>query len=197
MNKFIISILALLISTEIMAKELEKATFGGGCFWCTEAVYLELKGVKDVKPGYSGGHKANPTYKEVCDETTGHAEVIQIKYDPEVISFAKILEVFFITHDPTTLNRQGNDVGTQYRSAIFYHNEKQKETAEEVIKLFEQEEVYDDPIVTEVTEFDKFYVAEDYHLNYYNRNKGQGYCQFIIAPKLDKFRKVFKDQLKN
>jgi peptide-methionine (S)-S-oxide reductase len=179
-----------------MSKELEKATLGGGCFWCTEAVYLELKGVVDVKPGYSGGHDTTPTYKEVCEETTGHAEVVQITFDPEVLSFSQILEVFFITHDPTTLNRQGNDVGTQYRSAIFYHSAAQKETAENVIKLFETEKVYDKKIVTEVTEFDKFYVAEDYHLNYYNRNKGQGYCQFIISPKLDKFRKVFKDQLK-
>ena len=179
-----------------MAKELEKATLGGGCFWCTEAVYLELKGVTDVKPGYSGGEVKNPTYKEVCTGATGHAEVVQIIFDPEVVSFSQILEVFFITHDPTTLNRQGNDVGTQYRSAIFYHNEKQKETAEKVIAAFEEEQVYDDPIVTEVSPFDVFYVAEDYHLNYYNRNKSQGYCQFVIAPKLDKFRKVFKDQQK-
>ena len=156
---------------------------GGGFFWCTEAVYLELKGVEKVKPGYSGGHVKNPTYKEVCAETTGHAEVIQITFDPEVISYSQILEVFFITHDPTTLNRQGNDVGTQYRSAVFYHNEAQQQTAQKVIQLFEDEKVYDKRIVTEVTEFDKFYLAEDYHVNYYNRNKGQGYCQFIIAPK--------------
>jgi len=186
----------LIYSNLAMSKELEKATVGGGCFWCTEAVYLELNGVTEVKPGYSGGHIKNPSYKEVCAETTGHAEVVQITFDPEVVSFSQILEVLFITHDPTTLNRQGNDVGTQYRSAIFYHSEKQKETAKKVIQLFEDEKVYNRPIVTEVTDFDTFYVAEDYHINYYARNKGQGYCQFVIAPKMEKFRKVFKEQLK-
>lgn len=180
----------------IMAKEFEKATLGGGCFWCTEAVYLELKGVIDVKPGYSGGHVKNPSYKEVCTETTGHAEVIQIIFDPVVVNFSEILEVFFITHDPSTLNRQGNDKGTQYRSAVFYHSEKQKQTAEKVIQLFEDENVYKDSIVTEITEFDKFYPAEDYHVNYFAQNKNQGYCQFIIAPKMDKFRKTFKGKLK-
>ncbi len=179
-----------------MAKELEKATLGGGCFWCTEAVYLELKGVVDVKPGYSGGHVKNPGYKEVCTGTTGHAEAVQITFDPEIVSYSQLLEVFFATHDPTTLNRQGNDVGTQYRSVIFYHNKQQKETAEKVIRLLEEEKVYEQPIVTEIAAYDTFYVAEDYHQNYYARNKSQGYCQFIIAPKLDKFRKVFKDQLK-
>lgn len=187
----------LLISLTGMAKNLEKATLGGGCFWCTEAVYLELKGVVDVKPGYSGGHVKNPSYKEVCTGTTGHAEVVQVTFDADVVSFSDILEVFFMTHDPTTLNRQGNDVGPQYRSVIFYHNEAQKKTAEKVIELFEQEKVYDKPIVTQVEPFDKFYEAEDYHQNYYNRNKGQGYCQYIIAPKLEKFRKIFKDQLKD
>jgi len=186
----------LIYSNLAMSKELEKATVGGGCFWCTEAVYLELNGVTEVKPGYSGGHIKNPSYKEVCAETTGHAEVVQITFDPEVVSFSQILEVLFITHDPTTLNRQGNDVGTQYRSAIFYHSEKQNETAKKVIQLFEDEKVYNRPIVTEVTDFDTFYVAEDYHINYYARNKGQGYCQFVIAPKMEKFRKVFKEQLK-
>lgn len=193
-----ILLLSLLIYSNLaMSKELEKATLGGGCFWCTEAVYLELKGVVDVKPGYSGGHVKNPTYKEVCSETTGHAEVIQINFDPEIISFSEILEVFFMTHDPTTLNRQGNDVGTQYRSVIFYHSEKQKEIAEKVIRLFQEEQVYSKPIVTEVTAFDKFYVAEDYHINYFARNKNQGYCQFVVAPKLEKFRKIFKDKLKD
>jgi len=196
MRVFIFLIL-LIYSSGTMSKELEKATLGGGCFWCTEAVYLELKGVVEVKPGYSGGHVKNPTYKEVCEETTGHAEVVQITFDPEIVSFSQILEVFFITHDPTTLNRQGNDVGTQYRSAIFYHSERQKEIADKVIQLFEEEKVYNKPIVTEVTQFDKFYVAEDYHINYYARNKNQGYCQFVIAPKLEKFRKIFKDSLKN
>jgi peptide-methionine (S)-S-oxide reductase len=195
--RIILLILTVIISSNLtMGKELENATLGGGCFWCTEAVYLELKGVVDVKPGYSGGETKNPTYEEVCTGKTGHAEVVQITFDPEIVSFAKILEVFFMTHDPTTLNRQGNDVGTQYRSVIFYHNEKQKETAEKVIQLFEEEEVYNKPIVTEVTPFDKFYIAEDYHINYYARNKSQGYCQYIITPKMEKFRKIFKDQLK-
>ena len=187
----------LTITNSIMGKELEKATLGGGCFWCTEAVYLELNGVVDVKPGYSGGHVKNPSYKEVCAETTGHAEVVQITFDPEVITFAEILKVFFMTHNPTTLNRQGNDVGTQYRSAIFYHSEKQKQTAEKVIQLFNEEKVYDNPIVTEIAAFDKFYPAEDYHVNYFARNKNQGYCQFIVAPKLEEFKKIFKDKLKD
>lgn len=195
--KALFVLIFLIYSTVIMSKDLAKATLGGGCFWCTEAVYIELKGVIDVKPGYSGGHVKNPTYKDVCAETTGHAEVVQITFDPEVVSYAQILEVFFITHDPTTLNRQGNDVGTQYRSSIFYHSEEQKAMAEKVIELFEEEKVYDKSIVTEVTEFDKFYIAEDYHINYFARNKTQGYCQFIVAPKVEKFRKVFKDQLKN
>lgn len=190
-------ILIFITSTNgIMAKELEKATLGGGCFWCTEAVYLELKGVVDVKPGYSGGHVKNPSYKEVCTETTGHAEVVQITFDPEIVSFTEILEVFFMTHNPTTLNRQGNDTGTQYRSSIFYHSEKQKQTAEHVIQLFEEEKVYDNAIVTEVTLFDKFYPAEDYHVNYFARNKNQGYCQFVVAPKVEKFKKIFKEKLK-
>lgn len=194
--KYKITLIFILLTNLIMASNKEKATLGGGCFWCTEAVFLELKGVIDVKPGYSGGHVKNPSYKEVCNETTGHAEVVQITFDSDLIGFSQILEVFFITHDPTTLNRQGNDVGTQYRSSIFYHSEKQKETAEKVVQVFNDEKVYDKPIVTKVTQFDKFYPAEDYHINYYARNVSQGYCQFIIAPKMDKFRKVFKDQLK-
>ena len=194
-TRFII-LLLLIFSNEIMGKELEKATLGGGCFWCTEAVYLELKGVVDVKPGYSGGHVKNPSYKEVCNETTGHAEVVQITFDPEVVSFSEILEVFFVTHDPTTLNRQGNDVGTQYRSAIFYHSEAQKQTAKQVIGLLEKEKVYANSIVTEVTAFDAFYQAEDYHINYFARNKNQPYCQYVVAPKVEKFRKVFKEKMK-
>jgi peptide-methionine (S)-S-oxide reductase len=193
--KYKITVIMLLLTNLVMASNKEKATLGGGCFWCTEAVYLELKGVIEVKPGYSGGHVKNPSYKEVCNETTGHAEVVQIIFDADLISFSQILEVFFITHDPTTLNRQGNDVGTQYRSSIFYHSEKQKETAEKVIQVFNDEKVYDKPIVTELTQFDKFYPAEDYHINYYARNKSQGYCQFVVAPKMEKFRKVFKEQL--
>lgn len=196
MKKAGILILFLTISMVGMSKNSKTATLGGGCFWCTEAVYLELKGVIDVKPGYSGGQVDKPTYQQVSDGTTGHAEVIQISYDADVLSFEEILEVFFLTHDPTTLNRQGNDVGTQYRSVIFYHSEDQKNSAEKVIQLFEEEKVYDKPIVTEITAFQKFYVAEDYHFNYFARNKNQGYCQFIIAPKMEKFRKVFKEKLK-
>lgn len=196
MKTNLIFIVLLFISNVIMGKELEKITLGGGCFWCTEAVYLQMKGVVDVKPGYSGGHVKNPSYKEVCNETTGHAEVVQITYDPEIVSFAEILEVFFVTHDPTTLNRQGNDVGTQYRSAIFYHSEKQKETALQIIGNLEKEKAYEKPIVTEITEFKAFYPAEDYHINYFARNKSQPYCQFVVAPKVEKFRKVFKDKMK-
>ena len=179
-----------------MGKELEKATLGGGCFWCTEAVYLELKGVVDVKPGYSGGHIKNPSYREVSNETTGHAEVVQITFDPAIVSYTEILEVFFVTHDPTTLNRQGNDVGTQYRSAIFYHSEQQKQTALKVVELLTKDKVYNKPIVTVVTSFSAFYPAEDYHINYFARNKNQPYCQFVVAPKVDKFRKVFKEKMK-
>ena len=174
----------------------EKATLGGGCFWCTEAVFLELNGVEKVAPGYSGGHIKNPAYREVTTGRTGHAEVIQITYNPEIVSFSEILEVFFITHDPTTLNRQGNDIGTQYRSAIFYHTEEQKQTAEKVIALFEEEKVYDDPIVTEVTPFETFYLAEDYHHNYFEKNPNQPYCQFVVAPKVEKFKKIFREKQK-
>ena len=179
-----------------MEKELKKATLGGGCFWCTEAVYKELKGVVDVVPGYSGGNIKNPAYREVCTGRTGHAEVVQISYNPEVVSYKEILEVFFMTHDPTTLNRQGNDVGTQYRSAVFYHDEYQKETAEEVIRYFEKENIYNQPIVTEVAPFETFYKAEDYHKDYFERNEDQPYCQFIVAPKVAKFKKIFKNKMK-
>jgi peptide-methionine (S)-S-oxide reductase len=177
-------------------KNTEQATLGGGCFWCTEAVFLEMEGVEKVVPGYSGGHVKNPAYREVTTGRTGHAEVVQITFNPQVTTFSEILEVFFKTHDPTTLNRQGNDVGTQYRSAIFFHNEEQKQIAEKVIALFEEEKVYNDPIVTEVTPFDSFYLAEDYHHNYFARNKNQPYCQFVVAPKVEKFRKIFKEKLK-
>jgi len=179
-----------------MEKELKKATLGGGCFWCTEAVYKELNGVVDVVPGYSGGNIKNPAYREVCTGRTGHAEVVQISYNPEVVSYKEILEVFFMTHDPTTLNRQGNDVGTQYRSAVFYHDEYQKETAEEVIRYFEKENIYNQPIVTEVAPFETFYKAEDYHKDYFERNEDQPYCQFIVAPKVAKFKKIFKNKIK-
>ncbi|QDU55433.1 Peptide methionine sulfoxide reductase MsrA [Aeoliella mucimassa] len=172
------------------------ATFGGGCFWCTEAVFLELNGVSSVTSGYSGGHSENPTYKQVCNGHTGHAEVIQIEYDPEKVTFNELLEVFFKTHDPTTRNRQGVDVGSQYRSAVFYHSQEQKEVAEQIIKALNEEQVYDNPIVTEVTEFTKFWPAEDYHQNYLAENPQNPYCQRVVQPKVEKFRKVFKDKLK-
>jgi peptide-methionine (S)-S-oxide reductase len=175
---------------------LETATLGAGCFWCVEAVFDDLKGVEDVVSGYSGGHTENPTYREVCSETTGHAEVTQIKFDPEVISFADILRVFFAVHDPTTLNRQGNDIGTSYRSAIFYHSDEQRATAEEIIREVTAAQIYDNPIVTEVTKFDKFYPAEDYHQEYFANNPTQPYCAAVVAPKVAKFRKQFVSRLK-
>ena len=176
--------------------QTEKATFGGGCFWCTEAIFTSLKGVEKVESGYSGGKLKNPTYKEVCTGETGHAEVIQITFDPEQISFGELLEVFWKTHDPTTLNRQGADVGTQYRSVVFYHSPKQKEIAEKYKADLNKENVFGKPVVTEITAFEKFYKAEDYHQDYFTNNRSQGYCQFVIIPKLDKFRKIFKDKLK-
>jgi peptide-methionine (S)-S-oxide reductase len=174
----------------------EVATLAGGCFWCLEAVYDELKGVTDVVSGYSGGHVPNPTYEQVCAKHTGHAEVVQVTFDPDVISFRDILKVFFTIHDPTTSNRQGNDVGTQYRSAIFYHSPEQKVAAEEVIAEITAEGLWPRPIVTEVTAFEAFYPAEDYHQEYFARNPYQGYCQAIIAPKVAKFRKKYVDRLK-
>ena len=176
--------------------KLDTATFGEGCFWCTEAVFERLKGVKSVVSGYSGGTVANPTYEEVCTGTTGHAETCQIIYDPNEINYQELLIVFFRTHDPTSLNRQGADVGTQYRSVIFYHNEKQKELAEFAKKKINEEKLYDKPVVTEITPFTKFYKAEDYHQNYYDKNPNQGYCAYVIAPKVEKFEKLFKDKLK-
>ena len=176
--------------------KLEVATFAGGCFWCTEAVFLELEGVKTVTSGYIGGKTINPTYKDICNGDTGHAEAIQISFDPSKISFGELLEVFFATHDPTTLNRQGNDSGTQYRSEIFYHNENQKKTSEDYIALLTKENTFGKPIVTVISGATKFYEAEDYHQNYYNQNKSQGYCSYVITPKVDKVRKLFKDKLK-
>ena len=176
---------------------MDKATFGSGCFWCTEAVFQRLKGVSGVKSGYAGGDVDNPTYKEVCSGKTGHAEVVQVTYDPAVISFAELLEVFWKTHDPTTLNRQGNDVGTQYRSAVFYHNDEQKNQAEEFKEKLQFEKVWPDPIVTEITAFSNFFPAEDYHENYFNTNGSQPYCSFVVAPKVEKFEKVFSDKLKH
>ncbi len=174
----------------------EVATLGGGCFWCLEAVYEQLKGVEQVVSGYSGGHVPNPSYRQVCAGTTGHAEVVQVTFNPDEISFREILQVFFTIHDPTTLNRQGADVGSQYRSAIFYHSEEQKKIAETVIQEFEAEDIWGDPIVTEVTPLERFYKAEDYHQAYYRNNPQQAYCQAVIAPKVAKFRKAFVDRLK-
>lgn len=175
---------------------LETITFGAGCFWCVEAVFQQLEGVEKVESGYSGGLAENPTYKDVCTGTTGHAEVCQITYQPDVIPFEQLLEVFWKTHDPTTLNRQGADVGTQYRSAIFYHTDKQKALAEEYKKKLDESGIFSDPIVTEITAYTNFYKAEDYHQNYFRDNPTQGYCRAVIAPKLEKFEKVFADKLK-
>ena len=176
---------------------LETATLGAGCFWCVEAVFDDLKGVEDVVSGYSGGQTENPTYRQVCDGTTGHAEVAQITFDPDVISFKDVLHVFFAVHDPTTMNRQGNDIGTQYRSAIFYHSEEQKRVVEEVIYEITKEGVFDDPIVTEVTPFEKFWQAEDYHQEYFANNPNQPYCVGVVAPKVAKFRKKYVNSLKS
>ena len=172
------------------------ATFGNGCFWCTEAVFQQLKGVEKVVSGYTGGQVKNPTYKEVCSGTTGHAEVVQITYDPKVLSFATLLEAFWRTHDPTTLNRQGNDVGTQYRSAVFYHTPRQKELAELYKAKLDEAKVFPRPIVTEIVPAAEFYPAEDYHQNFFNDNPGQPYCRAVIPPKLDKLKKVFADKLR-
>ncbi len=174
----------------------EVATFGSGCFWCTEAVFQQLEGVISVSPGYSGGIRPNPTYEQVSSGATGHAEVAQIKYNPEIITFADLLEVFWKSHDPTTLNRQGADVGAQYRSVIFYHDEKQKVLAEQYKRKLNEANAFEKPVVTEITAFEKFYPAENYHVNYYNNNKNAPYCTFVIKPKVDKVREVFKDKLK-
>ncbi|SNR33500.1 peptide-methionine (S)-S-oxide reductase [Lutibacter flavus] len=179
-----------------MSIQLETATFANGCFWCTEAIFQLLDGVESVTSGYTGGTIKNPTYREITTGRTGHAEAIQIKYDASKISYQEILDVFFSTHDPTTLNRQGYDKGTQYRSAIFYHNLEQKEIAENFIEALTKEGVFDDPIVTEVTALDVFYKAEEYHQNYYINNKTQGYCVAVINPKLEKFIKKYKTKLK-
>jgi peptide-methionine (S)-S-oxide reductase len=177
-----------------MSKEV--ATLGGGCFWCLEAVYDQLKGVEDVVSGYTGGDVPNPTYRQVCTGATGHAEVIQVTFDPAVIAFRDILDVFFTIHDPTTLNRQGADVGTQYRSAIFYHSPDQRAVAEQAIADVTQAGLWSDPVVTEVTPLDTFYPAEDYHQEYFEQNPNQGYCRAVIAPKVAKFRKQYIDRLK-
>jgi peptide-methionine (S)-S-oxide reductase len=175
---------------------VEVATLGGGCFWCLEAVYDQLQGVTDVVSGYSGGTVPTPTYQQVCTGLTGHAEVVQIKFDPDQISFKEILQVFFSIHDPTTLNRQGADVGPQYRSVIFYHDQEQKATAEAMIAELEANHIWDGPIVTQVVPFEALFPAEDYHQEYYQNNPGQGYCRVVISPKVAKFRKQFAERLK-
>jgi peptide-methionine (S)-S-oxide reductase len=174
----------------------ETATLGGGCFWCMEAVFDNLKGVVSAESGYSGGAVQNPTYEQVCTGKTGHAEVVQIAFDPTVISYEDILRIFFTVHDPTTLNRQGDDVGTQYRSVIFYYDEKQKRIAENVVEEIKSENIWDDPIVTELSPFKSFYKAENYHQEYFSKNPNQPYCRIVIAPKVAEFRKMYQDKLK-
>ena len=180
----------------MLEKKFETATLGNGCFWCSEAVFQQLKGIIKIQSGYSGGDMANPDYKTVCTGVTGHAEAIEIVYDPEIINYHDILEVFWKTHDPTTLNRQGNDVGSQYRSVIFYHNEEQKEIAEQYMKQLDESGVFGKPIVTVIEPYTKFYPAENYHDNYYNLNPSESYCQYVIRPKIEKFQMHFKEKLK-
>lgn len=182
--------------TKTMTNTTETAIFGAGCFWCVEAVFQQLNGVISVQSGYTGGTKDNPTYKEVCTGTTGHAEVCKVVFDPSKITFTELLEVFWTVHDPTTLNRQGADVGTQYRSAIFYTNEEQKVLAEKYKKELDKSGAFENPVVTEIVQASEFYPAEDYHNNYYNDNPNQGYCSMVIRPKVEKFKKVFGDRLK-
>lgn len=180
---------------KIMPDNLETAVFGNGCFWCTEAVFQRVRGVHSVVSGYAGGHVENPTYRQVTTGTTGHAEVIQIKYDPNEVDYDKLLQIFFRTHDPTTLNRQGNDIGPQYRSIILYSSEEQKSIAEDVKQRLGEAEIWPDPIVTEITPLGIFYEAEEYHQNYFNRNSEQAYCQVVIVPKLEKFERLFQDRV--
>jgi len=173
----------------------EQATFGGGCFWCIEAIFSRVRGVHSATSGFAGGHLSNPTYEQVVTGNTGHAEVVQVVFDPAEISYVQLLEIFFSVHDPTTLNRQGADVGTQYRSAIFYHSEKQKDTARQIIDRLEKEKIWNDPIVTEVSQLDQFYAASEHHQNYFEKNPYQGYCQMVILPKVEKFKKMFEEFL--
>lgn len=174
----------------------EEVVFGGGCFWCTEAIFKQIEGVSEVLPGYSGGILKNPTYEDICSSETGHAEVIRIRYNPDKVTFEKLLEVFFLTHDPTTLNRQGADIGSQYRSVVFYTTPDQERVTHEIIRKLNEDKIYQNPIVTEVSPLDTFYLAENYHQNYFNRNANQPYCQYIIKPKMDKFRKLFDELIK-
>lgn len=197
--KIIITIIILTINQYMEAQNknsYETATFGMGCFWCTEAIFQELAGVISVVPGYAGGHIKNPTYEEVCTGNTGHTEVAQITYDPKQISFQELLEVFFKVHDPTSLNKQGNDVGYQYRSVIFYHNQKQKQIAEYFKQKLNEEKIFEKPVVTAIEPFTNFYPAEDYHKNYFRKNPNQAYCELVILPKVKKFEKIFKEKLK-
>lgn len=207
MRTSIIFIIILLLSFSVLNgnvkyvksmsnSKMEIVTLGAGCFWCVEAVFSRIKGVEKVESGYSGGKIANPTYREVCSGLTGHAEVVQVTFNPEIISFGKILEIYFKTHDPTTLNRQGGDVGTQYRSVIFYHNDEQRKVAIEVKEMLNKAGIWSDPIVTEISPFAAFYKAEDYHQDYFSNNKNQPYCQMVITPKVGKFEKHFKEYLK-
>lgn len=215
--RFVLVLLALALSNQVSADDGESrpsepnsqsaddggakgehklATFGGGCFWCVEAVFQRVKGVEKVVSGYAGGHVPKPTYQMVCTGRTGHAEVCQITYDPQVVSYDSLLEIFWRTHDPTTLNRQGPDVGTQYRSVIFYHDRQQQETAQSYKEKLNKENVFGKPVVTEISEAPEFYPAEDYHQNYFNQNKRARYCQFVVAPKVEKFKKIFADKAK-
>lgn len=187
----------LFINQENMnTMKTDTATFGGGCFWCTEAIFRRLEGVQNVKPGYAGGVTKNPTYKEVCTDATGHAEVIQVVFQSDVISYTELLEIFFKTHDPTTLNRQGADRGTQYRSIIFYHHDEQRKLAQDIIQELNHAKIWDSPIVTEVEPLDVFYVAEDYHHDYFQNNGNQMYCRMVIVPKIEKLEQLFKSKLK-
>jgi peptide-methionine (S)-S-oxide reductase len=195
-TSFIVEVSIIMDNIE-SKNHLEVATLSSGCFWCAEAVFQEIKGIMKVEPGYSGGSMLNPTYEQVSTGTTGHAEAVQITFDPSIISFRKILEIFFATHDPTTPNRQGADVGHQYRSAIFYHNDEQKATTEEVIKELISEKIFNSPIITEVKPFKAFYKAEDYHKNYFKKHPQQPYCRVVISPKIKKLRKKFQDELKS
>lgn len=197
MFKKTLIILTTILNMNAQNKHYETATFGMGCFWCTEAIFQELKGVISVTPGYAGGHVKNPTYEQVCEGNTGHTEVAQIIFDPLQISFQELLEVFFKVHDPTTLNRQGEDVGFQYRSVIFYHNEEQKKLAEYFKQKLNEKKVFDKPIVTAIEPFTNFYAAEDYHKNYFRLNSNKPYCQLVIKPKVEKFEKIFKDKIKS
>jgi peptide-methionine (S)-S-oxide reductase len=196
----IMCVSGVFMTDEIRAEDssaVAKATFGGGCFWCTEAVYAEIRGVKSVTSGYTGGRIPNPNYKQVCSGLTGHAEAVEIEYDPAVVPYEKLLEIFFATHDPTTLNRQGADVGTQYRSAIFYHDDTQKEIAKNAIEKLNESKVFPSPIVTTLEKAKVFYPAESYHQDYFANNGYQPYCQSVVAPKVAKVRKVFKELLKS